>query len=146
LRPAPNALEHLRAEWPTLVEKCRKAQPLLQHVLRDSWPVSLNATTLHIGFDPEFASEIETVRQSDRGALRHLFQMEIGHPVHVEYEILREPLRWSHQAPREEVAPPREEKAFSPASAGVNRQAWLRNESVRQVLETFHGDILDIQR
>ncbi len=146
LEPVAATLEELRADWPALAEKCRIAQPLLRHLLMDSWPVSLNETTLVIGFDPEFHGELEQARGGDHAILRHLLGRELGRAVHVEFVLLKEPVRWSHQAPRDDGESVPDEQPFSPESAGVNPRAWMRNAAVRLVLETFNGDILDIQR
>lgn len=121
---------------------------MMQRILRDSWPVSLSETTLRIGFDPEFASEMEQARQWERGGLRGLFQKVLGHPVHLEYTLLDEPVRWSHQrmdadAPASDAAA--DGGAFDPEAAGLNPQAWLRNETIRTILEVFHGDVMEIQ-
>lgn len=119
---------------------------MLQNVLRDSWPVSLNETTLVIGFDPEFAGEIEQARHMERGALRGFFQQTLGHPVHLEYTVLDEPVRWSHlTAADAEKTTSGAGNDFDSETAGLNPRAWLANETIRNVLETFHGDILEIQ-
>jgi len=139
-------LEDLRKRWPSVVEGVGVAHPVLQRILRDSWPVSLSATTLLIGFDPEFAGEIEIARQQERAGLRTLFQRVLGHPVHLDYTTLGEPVRWSHQSVKAAVAPAAGDEAFNADAAGLNPQAWLRNESIRQILEVFHGDVVEIQR
>ncbi|MCC5848426.1 MAG: hypothetical protein JJU29_10045 [Verrucomicrobia bacterium] len=139
-------LERLRAEWPALMHRCGLVQPMLERYLKDSWPMSLTDTTLVIGFDPEFAREIDQVRQLERGALRNVFQRVLGRSVHLDYTVMEEPARWSHH-PVEGPAngAPDDDAPFDAESAGLNPRAWLRNDAVRTVLEAFHGDILDIQ-
>lgn len=122
-------------------------QPTLQHLLRDSWPAALSGRNLTIGFDPEFAEDLDHARRLDPGSLRHFFQKILGHPVHIEFTLLDQPVRWSRK-PVDSAAPPATpggEETFDSASAGLNPQAWLRNQTVRDVLEVFHGDIVEIQ-
>lgn len=124
-------------------------QPTLQHILRDSWPTDLSATRLSIGFDPEFAEDLDHARRLDPGSLRHFFQKVLGHPVHIEFSLLDHPVRWSRKAVNPSAASTANTGGDSPAfdskSAGLNPQAWLRNQTVRDVLEVFHGDIVEIQ-
>lgn len=143
------SLQDLQDRWPDWVEHCSVVQPTLQHILRDSWPVALTKTSLKIGFDPEFAEDIDHARRIDPGGMRHLFQKILGHPVHLEFTLLDRPVRWSHRVvnpSKTQKAPEAETtEAFDAASAGLNPQAWLRNQTVRDVLEVFHGDIVEIQ-
>ena len=139
-------LERLRAAWPALMQRCGLVQPMLERYLRDSWPVSLTDTTLVIGFDPEFAGEVDQVRQLERGTLRHLFQRVLGRNVRLDYTVMKESARWSHHPVENPTnGEPDDDAPFDAESAGLNPRAWLRNDAVRTVLEAFHGDILDIQ-
>ena len=145
-REIADPLERLKAGWPEVVGRCGLVQPMLEQFLRDSMPVSLSDTTLVIGFDPEFAGEIDQVRQLERGALRHFFQKVLGRAVHLDYTVLQVPVRWSHHPVSEgDVEDDGEPEDFNADTAGLNPRAWLRNEAVRTVLEAFHGDIIDIQ-
>jgi len=140
-------LEKLQTAWPELVDRCRMIQPLIKQQLRDSWPVEVTETRLTVGFDPEFAEEIEVVRQFDHGALHGLFSQLLGRSVRLEYTVLDAPVTWSHLDPKAEAdTDSKDEEPFSAERAGLNPQAWLRNDAVRQVLEVFHGDILKVQR
>jgi hypothetical protein len=138
-------LEKLRQSWPEVVGQCGIVQPLLRHHLKDSWPVSLNETKLVIGFDPEFAGEMEQVSRHERGELRNLFHRVLGRTVHLEYRVLDRPVRWSHHAPVEGKAAVGEEEPFDPATAGLSPRLWARGEAVRAILEAFHGKIIEIQ-
>lgn len=81
--------------------------------------------------------------------MRHLFQKILGHPVHIEFSLLDRPVRWSHRPVNPDTPSPESDSgpdpAFDSKRAGLNPQAWLRNQTVRDVLEVFHGDILEIQ-
>lgn len=138
-------LNTLRETWPDLVEKCLVLQPALKRDLRDSWPLEVTETTLIIGFDPEFSGEMEEVKFLDHGGLHSLFSKQLGRSIRIEYRVMNEAVTWSHQAPETQEAPPGDQP-FSVETAGTNPDEWIKNKSVRQVLEVFHGDIIDIQR
>jgi hypothetical protein len=143
------SLKELQDNWPGLVEHCAVVQPTLRHLLRDSWPVALSSGNLKIGFDPEFAEDLDHARRLDPGSMRHFFQKVLGHSVHIEFCLLDHPVRWSHKAVKAsaetEGDTSAEARGFDSESAGLNPQAWLRNQTVREVLEVFHGDIVEIQ-
>lgn len=138
-------LAMLRDQWPDLVKKCLVLQPLLKRDLRDSWPMGLSDTTLTIGFDPEFSGLIEEVKLLDHGGLHTLFSRLLQRSVRIEYQVMKQSVTWSHQAPETEEAAP-DSLEFSVETAGTNPDEWIKNPAVRQVLEIFHGDILEIQR
>ena len=104
---------------------------------------------MKIGFDPEFAEDLDHARRLDAGGLRHLFQKILGHPVHIDFTLLDRPVRWSHRQVNPSEAhgtgDPETPEVFDAESAGLNPQAWLRNQTIRDVLEVFHGDIVEIQ-
>lgn len=142
---ADKELADLREAWPDIVEKCLVIQPLLRRDLRDSWPLRISERTLVIGFDPEFSGEMEEVMQLDHGGLHIFFTEKLGRPIRIDYEVMKEAVTWSHHAPSTEAA-----EVDADAATGANGektpQDWLRNETIRQVLEVFHGDIIDIQQ
>jgi hypothetical protein len=135
-------LEKLQESWPDLVARSEILQPALRKLLRDSWPVRVEDTVLEVGFDPEFASEITEVQALDHGALHRMFSEVLGRSIRLTYSVLKESVKWSHTAPEETET---DEGPFSADTAGLDPQAWLKNEKVRQLLEVFHGDILDVQ-
>jgi hypothetical protein len=138
-------LEMLREQWPDLVEKCLILQPLLKRDLRDSWPMHVSDTTLTIGFDPEFSGIMDEVKMLDHGGLHTLFSKLLERSVRIDYQVMTQSVSWSHHAPDAETVK-ETGQTFSVDSAGNNPDEWIKNESVRQVLEIFHGDILEIQR
>ncbi|MEX2608045.1 MAG: hypothetical protein WD708_11935 [Kiritimatiellia bacterium] len=139
-------LADLRGEWPDIVEKCLVIQPLLRRDLRDSWPLRISESTLTIGFDPEFSGEMEEVMQLDHGGLHHFFSEKMGRPVRILYEVMKEAVTWSHHSPGEESDAGEETDVATGANGEMTSRDWLRNKTIRQVLEVFHGDIIDIQQ
>lgn len=135
----------LRRDWPDLVEKCLLLQPALKRDLRDSWPVELTETHLIVGFDPEFSGVMEEVKLLDHGGLHTLFSKLLGRSIRIDYQVMKESVTWSHHLP-EIQAEPVKDNPFSVESAGTNPDEWIKNQSIRQVLEIFHGDIIEIQR
>lgn len=138
-------MKSLREEWPDLVEKCLLLQPLLKRDLRDSWPLDITETTLTVGFDPEFSGIIDEVKLLDHGGLHHLFSKILKRSVRMDYQVMTQAVTWSHHAPDTEEAE-ESHQGFSMETAGTNPDEWVKNPSVRQVLEIFHGDIKEIQR
>ncbi|MGA0334418.1 MAG: hypothetical protein ACO3N7_09045 [Kiritimatiellia bacterium] len=138
-------MQALREEWPELVEKCLVLQPALKRDLRDSWPLEVSDTTLVVGFDPEFSGVMEEVKLLDHGGLHHLFSKRLGRSIRIEYRIMKESVTWSHHSPEAQVETA-DDKPFSVENAGNDPEEWIKNESIRHVLEVFHGDIIDIQR
>lgn len=126
------------------MEKCLVLQPLLQRDLRDSWPIAVSQTKVTVGFDPEFSGSMDEVKMIDHGGLHKLFSNLLGRSVQMDYQLMKEPVKWSHHSPEPPSARETEQK-FDAENAGTNSDEWVKNESVRQVLEIFHGDILEIQ-
>jgi len=139
-RPAPSEtdfqkeLEDLQGSWAEIVEHCLSVQPALRKDLRDSWPVSVMENTLTIGFDPEFAAEVEEVSMLDHGVLKNFFSRKLGRQIQVKHTVLERPVTWSH----EKVGPQPE--------SGTESKDWTDNPAIRSVLEVFHGDVIEIQR
>jgi hypothetical protein len=139
-------LADLREAWPDIVEKCLVIQPLLRRDLRDSWPLRVTERTLVIGFDPEFSGEMEEVMQLDHGGVHFFFTDKLGRPIRIQYEVMKEAVTWSHHAPSDEGVSDENPDAATGANGEKTARDWLRNETIRQVLEVFHGDIIDIQQ
>jgi hypothetical protein len=138
-------LTALQQAWPDLVARCELLQPALKRLLRDSWPVQVSDTVLTIGFDPEFATEVEEVKALDHGALHNMFSELLGRSIRVDYTRLRKPVGWSHTAGKENGMEPDTEEDFDPERAGRDPRKWQQHPAVRQVLEVFNGDVIDVQ-
>ncbi len=139
-------LAALQEAWPELVARCELLQPALRTLLRDSWPVGISEVELTVGFDPEFANEVEEVKLLDHGALHRMFSEVLGRSIRVGYSRLLRPVSWSHV--HQEKGEERAEEAegdFDAERAGNDARQWQRHPKVRQVLEVFNGDILDVQ-
>ncbi len=129
-----------------MVEQCLVLQPALKRDLRDSWPMKLSETQLTVGFDPEFPGVMAEVKMLDHGGLHKLFSNLLGRSIGIEYQVMKESVKWSHHAPEVGEKVPEKDKPFSMETAGNNPEEWVKNTSIRNVLEVFHGDIIDIQR
>lgn len=134
----------MKKNWAGLVEKCLVLQPLLKRDLRDSWPIELTSTKLTVGFDPEFSGVMDEVKMLDHGGLHKLFSNLLGRSVQIDYQLMKQSVTWSHHAP-EPQSVSESNHVFSAESAGTDPEEWVKNEAVKQVLEVFHGDILEIQ-
>jgi len=133
----PGDLEHLQKKWPQLVQKIGEKHPVIRTDLLDSWPERLTDTTCSIGFDPEFAGEINEVKRLGYDLVHRAVVAELNRPIRVEFVKAAAPIRWSHQL-----------KHPVPAHTvpSTNLRSWENNPAIRQVLEIFHGDVRDVQK
>lgn len=138
-----NELERLQKAWPEVVSKCRVVAPLIARLLKDCWPESLDGNRLVIGVDPEFADEMDQLRRNERGSMRNLFHRFLGRAIHLEYTVLKEPVRWSHHKPEDQEV--EDDEPFDPATAEYNKNQWARDPALRLLLDRFNGSIIDIQ-
>jgi hypothetical protein len=126
----------LQKEWPDIAQRIGESHPALRTDLLDSWPEQLTETVCIIGFDPEFAGEINEVKRLGQGTVRQAVVAALGRQVRVDFQEASAPVRWSHELKQ------------APAADGVpttSLRSWESNPAVRQVLEIFHGDVRDVQ-
>lgn len=129
-------LEQLQAEWPQLVTEIGEEHTWLRTDLLDSWPMGISDTTCILGFDPEFAGEIEEVKTRGYRILHDAVVGHIGRKVNIECCISKEPIRWSHEL----------KHPLQPGEIpSGNVRAWEAHPAIKQILEVFHGDVRDVQ-
>lgn len=142
--------QRLFAHWHDLIEEASHAAPLVRSYLIDAKPVKVEVDQVHIGFDPEFATELENVDvPRNRKVLEKVLSRFLHRPLQVRFRILEEgetlpadiELPEGHTRPRQAG----EEAESLPDEALTAEQRWIRDPIVRMTLEAFNGEIIDIR-
>ncbi len=126
-------LADLKKVWAELIKQTTQNVPLVQRYLLDTDPLSLSNTHVTIGVDPEFDRE----RDSSKALNTHLFVRKalsifFEHPIPEDFDI---------QIVHTQLIPVSKQIKNS-----SDKQIYYDNPSVRNVLETFNGDIIDIRK
>lgn len=126
-------LNRLKTAWPELIERITKASMQTGQYLRDTVPMSLTATHLTIGLDPEFSTERANLEHPRTLSLiQNTLATFLGRAVSVDFSLLGgdpEPL-----------------PTDVPPGADPKKKKYYTNPAVRSVLETFSGEITDIRK
>lgn len=130
-KPSDN-LERLKTAWTGLIEHISKGAPQSKNYLADTVPLSASETHVTIGIDPEFSREIPNL-ENPRTLLfiQKTLSSFLKRPVSAGFSVL----------PGKAKPLP----ADVPAQGQPDKQKYYKNPSVRSVLETFSGEIIDIR-
>jgi DNA polymerase-3 subunit gamma/tau len=91
--PASANLEDLQPLWVKLLEGVGRASAFTRSYLADAQPISLVKGVLTIGFDPEFADQMDLVNNSKTHTLLQTKLQELGHPnVQIKFIKSEQPL------------------------------------------------------
>lgn len=147
-------LDKLENKWLDVLEKAASFAVLAKSVFMDSRPVAVFENRVVVGFDPEFADKIEQAEITRNfEALKKAIKPVLGRPVDVEFKLLDE--NAVSPLPADNVVAENVEatNCSTPADAGDTRrqatdlrQQCLENKTVRNILETFNGSIVDIRK
>ena len=142
LAPDPEKeLQILTSSWRSLVERASKAAPLSRRYLLDTVPLRVEPTHLVVGFDPEFAQERKRFDHStSRMALARGVEAEIGRLLEIRFELL--PAGFTKPLPADH-APDSSPKEKSSQRTGELK--WYANPAVKEVVEAFNGEIVDVR-
>ncbi len=137
------------AHWHDLIEQVTHAAPLAGRYLVDAKPLLVSATSVTIGFDPEFADELENIDvPRNRKALQKVLSRFLHRDITVNFKVMAEgeTLPGDIKLPAGHAASARakKEKPSDPAALTAE-QRWIRDPVVRKVLEEFNGEIIDIR-
>jgi DNA polymerase-3 subunit gamma/tau len=156
-------LNMLRSRWHEILGKVGKNAPLARSVLMDAIPLSVQGRDVVIGFDPEFADEIDNFKSGrNRKSLEHVLQTILGRELDLELVVggreareqmsrLRPGTSPGQAEGRDQGTEVRSQKEDSPSD--VSQQAggkkslheWIHEPAVRKTLEVFDGTILDVR-
>lgn len=133
--------EFLSEHWAEISERCAHMAPRIKHLLKDAKPVSLEENRLVIGFDPEFESDLEQIRQGrNPAAVAKTFSDFIGRPLKVQFILLDASVTLPG-----DMKFPSEQDAELDEKRSRSRAEWMQEPLVRQTLEVFDGMISDIR-
>ena len=136
----------LQERWREIVERVGQLAPLAKGYLIDAKPIEVTALRVTLGFDPEFASNIQKFEMGRNvQALQKALEEKLGRQVTAAFRVLGGAATGTLPDDRKPEAPPAPGAAPAAPAAGRGRKAWVDDAAVKRTLETFHGDILDIR-
>jgi DNA polymerase III subunit gamma/tau len=160
-RPKPaEELDALREAWQAVVQHATRLVGSLHGPLLDASPVAIDGDTVTIGFDPEFAGEIDNFRSPKaRLALKHAIERVLHRDVVVEVAVAEAAAADldaivaaasdAPEAPGFALEAPAGDAPAASAGQGSGtkraRHEWMQDQDVRQVLEAFNGTIIDVR-
>ncbi|MBU0678315.1 MAG: DNA polymerase III subunit gamma/tau [Verrucomicrobia bacterium] len=144
-------IQYLTTHWHDLVERVGQLAPLAKGYLIDAKPVRVADSVVTLGFDPEFAANVEKIDHSrNRKAIEKVLSDLLHGKVKVAFQVLDAkstlPGDMIIAKAAEETQPgelstdPEEKRSILEA-----KRHWQKNETVRKTLEMFNGDIEDIR-
>jgi hypothetical protein len=138
--------------WSRLVEAVGRASPFVLDYLKKAAPVSLSKNLLTIGFDPEFADQMDLIDISKNHTLLQTKLSELGHPnMQVKFvQAAAPPNRPVAPPPPASVpaaqpvaaaAPPRQD----PPPVSTGKDDFKNDPLIQKALEVFKGQIVEVR-
>jgi predicted transcriptional regulator len=143
---AVSDIEMLTAQWRDLIERVGKQALLVKNLLLDSRPLAVTDDKVIIGFDPEFAKNMNRLQSpSFLRPVQNVLTQALKRQVGVELRLI--------QPEGERVDVPADhtvEKVVEPRRAAGektarSKQDWVQEPVVRRALEIFNGSIVDVR-
>jgi DNA polymerase-3 subunit gamma/tau len=149
----------LQPLWQQLLEAVGRASTFTRSYLSDAHPLSFEKNVLTIGFDPEFADQMELVNNAKTHALLQGKLQELGHAnAQARFIKADRPLPRANAPqivpPPPAAAPsPKPEPAESVAPASkkerpagpLNLEDFKNDPLIQKALELFKGQIVDVR-
>jgi DNA polymerase-3 subunit gamma/tau len=154
---APDRAANLEQLWQELIEAVGRASAFTRSYLLEAHPVSLQKGVLTIGFDPEFADQLELVNNQRTHTLLQTKLQELGQPnVQIKFIQAEAPARLLAPAPAPSTPPPATaadpaEKPPAPAPARreapkkISAEEFKNDPLIRKALEIFKGQIVEVR-
>jgi len=128
-------LKQLKASWPQLVEHLTKGLPSAHQYLIDTAPIHVTETHVTIGIDPEFALGKSSLNNPRTIAfVQKMLEGFLKRSVSVNFQ------------PLEGKAANAPLPTDRPADSATDKKKYYDNPAVRNILETFSGDIEEIRQ
>ena len=153
---SPEELALLLRGWGSLLDRVGKTAMLARASLIDARPTEVTQTHVVIGFDPEFAAEVENFQvPRNRKAVEQALHMLLKRNVHAEFKV------WDSAPPALDIEllvvrdgdPESMESDGGDDSTGADDGTraktigeWARDPAVKQVLEVFNGTIINVRQ
>ena len=162
LPPAEGMLDQ-SSVWQKVVEAVGRVSPFTRSYLLQAHPVSLDQKTFTIGFDPEFADHIDLVDNAKNRSLIQTKLKELGlgelnvkfvkaeGPKPVPSAVPSAPAPFPKPVPPEAAsvqipAPVEASKpAAKPAKLPIDKEDFKNDPLIKQALEIFKGQIVEVR-
>jgi DNA polymerase-3 subunit gamma/tau len=133
-------VQALITDWPHITDAAAKADSLSKSYLHDTVPIALENNILVIGYDPEFASEVERFKEHRlQIALSRSIEKKIGQKFQLQFRPLvgenPQVLPTDHSI----------EEPMPIALSAELDQVEYEHPVVKEVVEIFNGRITDIR-
>ncbi|MEI8139809.1 MAG: DNA polymerase III subunit gamma/tau [bacterium] len=142
--PPANELEHMMAQWRSeIVERVGRigTAALARNLLLDARPLLVEPMRVVIGFDPEFAQNLEKIQLPHYiKAIQGVLTTFLKRPVNVEFQLIATDA--SSDVPADHVA---DQAGTGEGKGPKSKQDWYKEPVVRKTLEFFNGSIVDIR-
>lgn len=136
-------MEALLCQWPDLLSHIAKAAPMTKAYLVDSRPLRVEASTVVIGFDPEFADEIERLNYPrTRHAVQTQLGQVLGRQVSCQFEMLdaESALPTDHES---SISSEHAQAQQTLSKTGVDK--YRDNPEVQLICDYFNAMITDVR-
>ena len=166
-KAAAGPITDLQTLWQAVLEAVGRAKPFLRESLIQAHPVSLEKGVFTVGFDPEFADQLDMANHQATHALLQTKLAELGHHnTQVKLIKAEAPRGWSPVAdlaagPRVELSPatptppvaartagaavsPAPKKEV-PAAVKLNAEDFKNDPLIMKALEIFKGQIIEVR-
>jgi len=141
--PASPAEADLAPLWQSVLEAVGRASAFTRSYLVEARPISLVKNVLTLGFDPEFADQMELVNNPKTHALLQTKLQELGHPgVQVKFVAADAP---PTSAPQSATPPPAPSKRAKPVPEKVSAEEFKNDPLIQKALEIFKGQIVEVR-
>ncbi len=139
--------QRLIKDWPSLCRRIGKASTFIQPYLKDCVPIRIDGERVVIGFDEEFAEDVERVNiHRNRALMQKLIAGVLNRDVTVAFETVSTEKVASVAEASERYRSENEAKT-SPKNVGLIRQVedWYGDPLVRKVCNLFDGQLTDVK-
>jgi DNA polymerase III subunit gamma/tau len=143
---APRETMDLPTLWPHLLEAIGRVSVFMKSSLHNARPISWARNILTIGFDPEFASNIELVNNSRTITIIQTKLHEMGYPnAHVKFIQAETPAPAPAVAAPVTHPAPEPPKPAAPAMEKGDVEMFKKDPLVVKALELFKGAIVEVR-
>jgi len=165
---ASDSSDALEPLWKNLVDAVGRASAFTRSYLTEARPVSLSRDVLTIGFDPEFADQMELVNNNKTHSLLQTKLKELGHP-NAQIKFVKAERMIPRAVPKDEEPAPERLRAEAtasvegqpatktgeakepagrrekPASVAINADEFKNDPLIQEALEVFKGQIVEVR-
>jgi DNA polymerase-3 subunit gamma/tau len=130
-------------KWDAIVEKVGQISVAARGSLSDAHPVRIEGDTVVIGFEPDFAHEIDRFKNlRNRKAVEKALEREVGQKIEVKFEVSSD-IEYSSE---EKLPAAAKEAPSAEKPSGMNKKSELISDpAVQKAMEMFDGNIMEVR-